>query len=70
MRRPGYIMQTTHAIDVSMAIGGKGFFLATGDVAAVQTAVDAACEAIADTGRLLNRVVIPAASKELLQEVL
>lgn len=57
-------------IHVSMAIGGKGYFLATGDVSAVQAAVDSACSAIEHTGMLLNRVVIPAASKELLQELL
>jgi len=57
-------------VHVSMAIGGKGYFLATGDVAAVQAAVDAACKTIANTGMLLNRVVIPAASEELLQELL
>lgn len=57
-------------VHVSMAIGGKGYFLATGDVAAIQAAVEAACEAIADTGMLLNRVVIPAASLELMQELL
>ena len=57
-------------IHVSMAIGGKGYFLATGDVSAVQAAVDAACLAIENTGMLVNRVVIPAASREMLQELL
>lgn len=57
-------------VHVSMAIGGKGYFLATGDVSAVQAAVDAACSTIKDSGMLVNRVVIPAASKELLQELL
>lgn len=57
-------------IHVSMAIGGKGYFLATGDVSAIQAAVDAACTAIEKTGMLVNRVIIPSASKELLQELL
>lgn len=57
-------------IHVSMAIGGKGYFLVTGDVSAVQASVDAACSAIEATGMLVNRVVIPAAAKELLQELL
>lgn len=57
-------------VHVSMAIGGKGYFLATGDVSAVQASVDAACSAIELSGMLVNRVVIPAASKELLQELL
>lgn len=57
-------------VHVSMAIGGKGYLLATGDVSAVQASVDAACSALENTGMLVNRVVIPAASKELLQELL
>ncbi len=57
-------------VHVSMAIGGKGYFLATGDVSAIQAAVEAACSAIEETGMLVNRVVIPAASRELLQELL
>jgi len=57
-------------VHVSMAIGGKGYFLVTGDVAAVQAAVDAACSAIELSGMLVNRVVIAAASQELLQELL
>ncbi|WP_136809222.1 BMC domain-containing protein [Desulfosediminicola flagellatus] len=61
---------TLFRVHVSMAIGGKGYFLATGDVSAVQAAVDAACSAIELSGMLVNRVVIPAASKEMLQELL
>ena len=57
-------------VHVSMAIGGKGYFLITGDVSGVQAAVDAACSTLQDTGMLVNRVVIPAASNELLQELL
>ena len=57
-------------VHVSMAIGGKGYFLAMGDVSAVQAAVDAACGATEHTGMLVNRVVIPAASQELLAELL
>ena len=59
-----------YRIHVSMAIGGKGYFLATGDVSAVQAAVDAGCSAIKESGMLVNKVVIPAASKELMQEML
>ena len=55
-------------IHVSMAIGGKGFMLVNGDTAAVQAAVDAAVETIREAGILVNKVVIPSASKELLQE--
>ncbi len=49
-------------------IGGKGFFLINGDTAAVKAAVDAAVEVVGISGMLVNKVVIPAASKELLQE--
>ena len=55
-------------VHVSMAIGGKGFFVANGDTAAVQAAVDAAVETIKESGMLVNKVVIPAASPELLRE--
>lgn len=57
-------------IHISMAIGGKGYFLAAGDVSAVQAGVEAACRAIEHSGMLVNRVVIPAASPELLREFL
>ncbi len=55
-------------IHVSMAIGGKGFFLVNGDTAAVQAALEASVETIRETGMLVNKVVIPAASPELLRE--
>lgn len=57
-------------VHVSMAIGGKGFFLVNGDVSAVQAAVDAAIDAVVDTGMLVNRVIIPSASKEVFNEYL
>lgn len=57
-------------VHVSMAIGGKGFFLVSGDVSAVTAAIDAAAESVKKTGMLVNRVVIPSASKEILKEYL
>jgi microcompartment protein CcmL/EutN len=57
-------------VHVSMAVGGKGFFLANGDIAAVKAAVEAAVEAIQESGMLVNKVVISAASAELLREYL
>lgn len=57
-------------VHVSMAIGGKGFLLVNGDVSAVQAAVDAAVSAVKKTGMLVNRVVIPSASKEVFKEYL
>ncbi|MEH0022829.1 MAG: BMC domain-containing protein [Desulfobacter sp.] len=55
-------------VHVSMAIGGKGFMLVNGDTAAVNAAVEAACDIVGDSGMLVNRVVIPSASPELLKE--
>jgi len=57
-----------YRVHVSMAIGGKGYFLVNGDVSAVKAAVEAAVERVKDTGMLVNRVVIPAASKDIFQE--
>lgn len=55
-------------VHVSMAVGGKGFLVLNGDTAAVNAAVDAACGAVGESGMLVNRVVIPSASPELLRE--
>ena len=55
-------------VHLAMAIGGKGFFVVNGDTAAVKAACDAACDLIQDSGLLVNRVVIPSASPELLRE--
>ena len=55
-------------VHVSMAIGGKGFFLVNGDTSAVQAAVDAALEMVKESGMLVNRVVIPSAAPELFKE--
>lgn len=57
-------------VHVSMAIGGKGFFLVNGDVSAVTAAVDAAVDSIKETGMLVNRVIIPSASREVYAEYL
>ena len=59
---------TLFRVHVSMAVGGKGYFLVNGDTSAVNAAVDAAVEQIKETGMLVNEVIIPSASKELFQE--
>ena len=59
---------TLFRVHVAMAIGGKGFLLICGDVAAVKTAVDAGCRRIKTDGVLVNRVVITGVTKELFQE--
>lgn len=55
-------------IRLAMALGGKAFVTLTGDVAAVQAAVDAGSAVVAKKGLLVNKVVIPAPSKELFKE--
>jgi microcompartment protein CcmL/EutN len=59
---------TLFRIHLAMAIGGKGFFLLTGDVAACQAAVDAGAEMASQLGMLVSKVVIPGPSRELFQE--
>ena len=57
-------------IRLAMALGGKAFVTLTGDVAAVQAAVDAGAAVAAGKGMLVNKVVIPSPHKELLTEVI
>lgn len=57
-------------IRLAMAMGGKAFCTLTGNVAAVQSAVEAGSEVIADKGLLVNRVVIPNPRPELLSEMI
>ena len=51
-------------------IGGKSFFTLTGDVAAVNAAVEAGAKNVIDKGLLVEKVVIPFPSKKLLQSLL
>lgn len=55
-------------VHVAMAIGGKGFMMICGDVAAVKTAVEAGAQRVMESGVLVNKVVITGASKELFKE--
>ena len=57
-------------IRLAMALGGKAFVTLTGDVAAVQSAVDAGAAVVAQKGLLVNRVVIPHPRGELLTEMI
>jgi len=57
-------------IRLAMALGGKAFVTLTGNVAAVQSAVDAGAQAIARKGLLVNKVVIPSPRPELLSEMI
>lgn len=57
-------------VRLAMAMGGKAFVSMTGDVAAVQAAVEAAAQVVAQKGLLVNKVVIPHPRPELLTEMI
>jgi len=59
---------TLFRVHLAMAVGGKGFLLMTGDVAAVEAAVEAGAAVAAADGILVGKAVIPAPSRELLEE--
>jgi microcompartment protein CcmL/EutN len=59
---------TLFRVHLAMAIGGKGFLLMTGDVAAVEAAVEAGAAVAAADGILVSKIVIPAPRRELLEE--
>jgi microcompartment protein CcmL/EutN len=63
---------SVHLIEIrlAMALGGKAFVTLTGDVASVQSAVDAAAAVCSERGLLVNKVVIPNPRKELLKEII
>jgi microcompartment protein CcmL/EutN len=51
-------------------IGGKSFFTMTGDVAAVNAAVESGARKAIEKGFLVEKVVIPSPSKKLLKSLL
>lgn len=55
-------------IRLAMALGGKAYVTLTGRVDAVQAAVDAGADKVAQKGLLVNKVVIPAPSPELYRD--
>jgi microcompartment protein CcmL/EutN len=55
-------------VHLAMAVGGKGFFSCTGDVAAVRAAVEAGARIAAEDGILVGTAVIPAPRPELFEE--
>jgi microcompartment protein CcmL/EutN len=57
-------------IRLAMALGGKAFVTLTGNVAAVQSAVDAGAQIVGQKGMLVNKVVIPHPRPELLTEMI
>ncbi|NOQ41913.1 MAG: BMC domain-containing protein [Desulfuromusa sp.] len=56
-------------IRLAMALGGKAFCTLTGDVAAVTSAIESGAQKIGEKGMLVNKVVIPNARPELLDEI-
>ena len=60
---------TLMEIRLAMALGGKAFCTMTGDVAAVQAAVQAGKQVIAERGVLVNAVVIPRPHPDAYREV-
>jgi len=57
-------------IRLAMALGGKAFATLTGNVAAVQAAIDAGAQIVGQKGMLVNKVVIPYPRPELLNEMI
>lgn len=55
-------------VHLAMAIGGKAFVTMTGDVAAVTAAVETGSKVIADKGLLVESVVIPSPTKDIVAE--
>jgi bacterial microcompartment shell protein len=57
-------------IRLAMALGGKAFVTLTGNVAAVQSAIEAGAQIVGQKGMLVNKVVIPSPRPELLNEMI
>ncbi len=55
-------------IHLAMAIGGKGYVTLTGEVGAVEAAVDAGSARIEEKGLLVEKVVIPSPRVEIINE--
>lgn len=58
-------------LDVRMALGlgGKGYALMTGDVAAVNAAVEAGSATAAESGLLVSKVVIPSPAESVFEQI-
>jgi microcompartment protein CcmL/EutN len=57
-------------VRLAMGLGGKAFCLLSGDVGAVEQAVDAGGAAAAAEGLLVRKVVIPGVAPEVLRHIL
>ena len=56
-------------VRVALGLGGKGYALMTGDVAAVNAAVEAGSTAAAESGLLVSKVVIPSPAETVLAQI-
>ncbi len=59
---------TLFRLHLAMAVGGKGFALVAGDVAACRAAVEAGAQAASQLGLLVNRLVITGPRREIFRE--
>ncbi|WP_299734171.1 BMC domain-containing protein [uncultured Endozoicomonas sp.] len=57
-------------VRLAMAIGGKSFIVMTGELSAVNAAVDSGVMASRDAGMLIGKTVIPSPTKEFFQKLL
>ena len=57
-------------VRLAMAIGGKAFVTLTGEIGAVESAVAVGAKVVSDAGTLVNTVVIPSPSEELMRDLL
>jgi microcompartment protein CcmL/EutN len=57
-------------IRCATGLGGKSFLYLTGDVASVNSAVEAGIEVLQDTGLILSHVVIPSPSRDIGRSIL
>ncbi|MCG8530363.1 MAG: BMC domain-containing protein [Desulfovibrionales bacterium] len=57
-------------VRIAMGLGGKAFALITGDVAAVEMAVETGANSAAESAMLVRKVVIPSAAPEVLRNIL
>jgi len=56
-------------VRLAMAMGGKAFFTVTGDVASVQSAINAGRAVVAEAGMLVNAVVIARPHPDVYREM-
>lgn len=55
-------------LSLGMGIGGKSYFIISGDVSSVKSSLDAAAEKI-DKKRIIDKVVIPSPDRELIKNL-